>query len=131
MMYAAAAGVKRSRQAGQQTWVMAVLAGDSSRADRPRTRGRPGSSQGWTTARHPTRSTRRGARDRTRAECARTGGSCRSASEQPCLMARAALAGRSVWRWPFGHRLAAEAAALVQPTLGVRGVAFGIATRNE
>src|SRR5205085_5304672 len=32
---------------------------------------------------------------------------------------------------PFGHRLAAEAAALVQPTLGVRGVAFGIATRNE
>jgi catechol 2,3-dioxygenase len=38
---------------------------------------------------------------------------------------------RSASRRRFRHRLAAEAAALVQPTLGVRVVACGIAARDE
>src|SRR5438477_12205007 len=54
-----------------------------------------------------------------------------SVLDQASLWGRAAPAERSAWRLPLGHRLAAEAAALIQPTLGVRGVASGIAPGSE
>src|SRR5437588_2911747 len=57
MMYAAAAGVKRSRQRGQQRLVMAVITAGSSRGGRARTLGRLGSSPGPLTARRSARST--------------------------------------------------------------------------
>ena len=120
VMYAAAAGVKRSRQAGQQRWVMAVITSGSSRGGRPRTLGRLGSSRGPPTARRSARSTPGGARALTHAEGARTRGSYRSIWDRVCVRALAAPAARSALRWPF--RLAAEAAALVQPTLGIPGV---------
>src|SRR5205807_1982168 len=115
----------------QQRCVAAVITAGSSRAGRVRTMGRPGSSQGRMTARDPVRSTPGGVRDRRHAEGARTRGSYMSVLDQACLWARAAAAARSAWRWPFRHRLAAEAAAFIQPTLGVRIVACRVAARDE
>src|SRR5205085_8904437 len=108
-----------------------VITSGSSRGDGARRLGRLGSSPGPLTARRSARSTHGVARALTHAEGARTRGSYRSVLDQVCGRALAAPAARSASRWPFRHRLATEAAALVQPTLGIRGVACGVAARNE
>ncbi len=104
IMYAAAAGVNRSRQAGQQTWVMAALARDSCRAGRPRTRGRPGSSRGRMTTRHPTR------RSPVSSEA-------RHANNVPALAAvcRSARIGSAVVRKPLRRRDVSVTHAISRP----------------
>src|SRR5947209_5764648 len=100
-------------------------------AGRGRRPGRHGSSPGPLIDRRRARSKRGGARDRTRAERARTQGRYRSAVDQASVRARAAQAARSVLRWPSRHRLTAEAAALIQPSLGVQIVAPSITASGE
>jgi hypothetical protein len=80
--YAPAAGVNRSRQRGQQGWVMSAIPLRSCLASRGRMPGKPGSSQGRGIGHRPARSTPGVARGRTRAERARTRGSCRSTVDQ-------------------------------------------------
>src|SRR5436305_958360 len=99
-MYAAAAGVKRIRQRGQQRLVIAVITAGSSRGGRVRTLGRLGSSPGPLTARHLARSTPGVARALIHAEGVRTRGSYRSVLDRVCARALAAPAAGSAWPWP-------------------------------
>src|SRR2546423_4650096 len=108
-----------------------MITGGPSRGGCARRLGRLGSSPGPPTARHLARSTPGVARAQIHAEGARTRGSHRPVLERVCVRALAAPAARSARHWPFRHRLAAEAAALVQPTLGIRVVACGVAARTE
>lgn len=103
---AAAAGVKRSRQCGQQRRLMAEVTTGSFRAGGTRTRGRPGSSRGGLSARHRARSTRDGARGRKRAGRARNRGKRRWLSDRVGRGARSVPAARSALRRPLRHRVA-------------------------
>jgi hypothetical protein len=106
-MYAAAAGVKRSRQAGQHRWVTAGITMDSFRADRARRLGRPGSSRGRTSARHQARSTPDGARARTHAARAHIRGTRRSVLNQARVGSQSPPKPRSALLRIYRHRLAA------------------------
>lgn len=114
-------------EAGHGITARSFLAGHARRL------GRVGSSPGRLRAHHRARSKRGGARGRTRAARARTRSRCRSVLNPAWLAARGVRSARSTSRWSSGHRLAAGAAALIHPALGVQAISrrCGIAVSGE
>jgi hypothetical protein len=110
-------------------WVTA----DSFRAEHARNQGRPDASQGRASARHRARSTPGGARRRIPAGHTRSRGRGRPVLCPAWLPARAARCERSVFRWSSGRRLAVEAAAIIEPALGVQAISrrCGVAAGGE
>ena len=108
-----------------------VVTAGSCLAGRDRTLGRPGSSGAHLIARRRVRSTFGGDRDRTRVNRVRTRGSYRSAAVQAWVLGRAGQPARSAFRRPSRHRLTAEAAAFIQPTLSIQVVASCTAASAE